>query len=99
MSESAIFKIPKLSMVLLFVVGSLVASNAFAFAQTPGQQETQQTAQMQQQRPEGRRQGDLFSQLNLTPDQVEKIRAIRDGQKLERRAIVVRLAAARKALD
>jgi Spy/CpxP family protein refolding chaperone len=43
--------------------------------------------------------GDLVRQLNLTPDQIEKIKAIREGNKETRRQIGQRIRAARIALD
>lgn len=43
--------------------------------------------------------GDLVRQLNLTPEQIEKIRAIREGNREMRRQIGQRIRAARLALD
>lgn len=46
-----------------------------------------------------RRDGDLVQQLNLSPEQIEKIRAIREGNRELRREIGQRIRAARVALD
>jgi protein CpxP len=43
--------------------------------------------------------GDLIRQLNLTPDQIEKIKSIRERNREARRLIGVRIRAARVALD
>jgi Spy/CpxP family protein refolding chaperone len=43
--------------------------------------------------------GDLVRQLNLTPEQIEKIRAIREQNREMRRQIGQRIRAARMALD
>ncbi|HEY0321638.1 MAG TPA: Spy/CpxP family protein refolding chaperone [Pyrinomonadaceae bacterium] len=43
--------------------------------------------------------GDLVRQLNLTPDQIEKIKTIREGNREIRRQIGIRIRAARIALD
>lgn len=43
--------------------------------------------------------GDLVRQLNLTPEQMEKIRAIREGNREMRRQVAQRIRAARIALD
>jgi Spy/CpxP family protein refolding chaperone len=56
-------------------------------------------SQQQQTVPPSAQNGDLMSQLNLTPDQVEKIKAIREEQKEERKLVNRRLQAARRALD
>lgn len=45
------------------------------------------------------RDGDLVRQLNLSPEQIEKIRAIREGNRELRRQIGQRIRAARMALD
>ena len=53
-------------------------------------------------RGEGRRphpDGDLVRQLNLTPDQIEKIREIRERSRERRRQIGERIREARMALD
>lgn len=43
--------------------------------------------------------GDLVRQLNLTPEQIGKIRAIREGNREMRRQVMQRIRAARMALD
>jgi Spy/CpxP family protein refolding chaperone len=51
---------------------------------------------------EGRRnnpEGDLVRQLNLTPEQMGKIRAIREGNREMRRQVMQRIRATRIALD
>ncbi|HEY6232909.1 MAG TPA: periplasmic heavy metal sensor [Pyrinomonadaceae bacterium] len=75
-----------------------------AFATVPsvlgqaGQQAIQQTGQIAepQQRPTD---GDPIQQLNLTPEQREQIRSIRENNKSERMTISNRLRDANRALD
>jgi Spy/CpxP family protein refolding chaperone len=43
--------------------------------------------------------GDLLRQLNLSPEQIEKLKAIREGNREQRRLIGQRIRAARIALD
>ena len=43
--------------------------------------------------------GDLVRQLNLTPEQIQKVRAIREGNRELRRQVGMRIRAARIALD
>jgi periplasmic protein CpxP/Spy len=66
----------------------------------------QALAQEEQGPPQGqgdarppRRDGDLVRQLNLSPEQIDKIRAIREGNRELRRQIGQRIRAARIALD
>lgn len=76
-----------LSSVALFSSASLVAGQ-----QNPGDPPQTQSAQMSPQ-------GDPIRQLNLTAEQVEKIRAIREQNKDERFALNQRLRRAQLALD
>ncbi|HEV7844155.1 MAG TPA: Spy/CpxP family protein refolding chaperone [Pyrinomonadaceae bacterium] len=72
----------------------LIFAPAQAFAQEgPGASQSQTDA-----RPPNP-DGDLVRQLNLTPDQIEKIKAIREGNREIRRQIGQRIRAARIALD
>lgn len=75
---------------LLFL---LLISPAHVFAQEEGAPAGQ--ADARQQNPEG----DLIRQLNLTPDQIDKIKAIREENRDTRRQITQRIRAARIALD
>jgi Spy/CpxP family protein refolding chaperone len=75
---------------LLLPVLLLVLSPKTVVAQEEGAQEASgQTNQG----------GDMIRQLNLTPEQVQKIREIRESNKEERRAITQRLRLAQIALD
>lgn len=49
--------------------------------------------------PRPNAEGDLVRQLNLTPEQMGKIRAIREGNREMRRQVMQRIRAARIALD
>jgi Spy/CpxP family protein refolding chaperone len=68
---------------------------ARAFAQEEMDSRPQDRAQIRRPNPEG----DLIRQLNLTPDQIEQIRAIRERNREARRAIGERIREARMALD
>jgi Spy/CpxP family protein refolding chaperone len=81
------------TMLVLFLL-LLIFAPARAFAQEePGAPRSQADARPLN--PDG----DLVRQLNLTPDQIEKIRAIREGNREIRRQIGQRIRAARVALD
>lgn len=77
---------------LLSGVALLSSATLAVGQQNPGDQPQTQSAQ---QNP----QGDPIRQLNLTADQVEKIRAIREQNKDERFALNQRLRRAQRALD
>lgn len=85
---------PGAASVLFFFLLLIIFSPAQVFAQ--GEPETPQ-AQIDARRPN--RDGDLVRQLNLSPEQIEKIRAIREGNRELRRQIGQRIRAARVALD
>lgn len=68
-------------------------AQAFAQGDEPGPPQGQEDA-----RPPGSER-DLVRQLNLSPEQIEKIRAIREGNRELRRQIGQRIRAARIALD
>ncbi|MGH9930807.1 MAG: Spy/CpxP family protein refolding chaperone [Pyrinomonadaceae bacterium] len=57
-----------------------------------------QTAQQPSAAPEPQQGGDPIRQLNLTPEQVERIRSIRENNKAERAAISDRLRETNRAL-
>ena len=57
-----------------------------------------QTAQQPAAAPEPQQGGDLIRQLNLTPEQVERIRSIRENNQAERAAINDRLRETNRAL-
>ena len=78
---------------LAFFLLLLIFSPAQVFAQEENGPQGQ--ADARQQNPEG----DLVRQLNLTPDQIEKIKAIREQNRDTRRQIGMRVRAARVALD
>ena len=65
-------------------------------AATRPQQQSLPPAQQQQQGDFG---GDPIRQLNLTPEQREQIRAIREGNKVERAEINQRVREANRALE
>lgn len=58
-----------------------------------------QPAQQQPGTPEAQGAGDLIRQLNLTPEQREQIRSIREQNKTERAAINERLRESKRALE
>ncbi|MEP6819458.1 MAG: Spy/CpxP family protein refolding chaperone [bacterium] len=58
-----------------------------------------QTAQQTSAAPEPQQGGDLIRQLNLTPEQVEQIRSIRENNKSERAAIKDHLDVANRTLE
>lgn len=80
--------VPVLALLLLLI---LSPTQAFAQEEPPPQGQTQPR------RPEPG--GDLLRQLNLTPEQIEKLQAIREGNREQRRQIGQRIRAARIALD
>jgi Spy/CpxP family protein refolding chaperone len=79
--------------------GLLISVWVAGQAETPPQQQQAAPAQQQQATSQAAQSGELMSQLNLTQDQVEKIRAIREEQKEERKAVNRRVQVARRALD
>ncbi len=72
----------------------LIAGFATVMAQGGVEAQQQQPPAQQQQQT-----GDLLRQLNLTPDQIERIRAIQLQSRDERRLVSERLRDARRALD
>lgn len=71
----------------------------FSPSVVPAQDEPDaQQGRMEARRPPNR-DGDLVRQLNLSPEQIDKIRAIREGNRELRRQIGQRIRAARMALD
>ncbi|MCA1557230.1 MAG: Spy/CpxP family protein refolding chaperone [Acidobacteria bacterium] len=72
----------------------LISSPAQVFAQD---EQGVPTSRMDGPRPNP--DGDLVRQLNLTPEQIEKIRTIREGNRELRRQVGQRIRAARVALD
>lgn len=82
---------------VLFVIVMLacLAAVQIVSGQTPQQQQQQQTPETQQ----GNFGGDPIRQLNLTPEQREQIRAIRESNKIERAAIGQRVREANQALE
>lgn len=83
------------ALVLVAFLLLIIFSPAQAFAQ---ETETGPPQGQAEARPRGR-DGDLVRQLNLSPEQIEKIRAIREGNREQRRQIGQRIRAARQALD
>ncbi len=82
-------------LLLLFLL-LLIFTPAQAFAQEePGGPPPQGQADGRPPGPEG----DLIRQLNLTPEQIDKIKAIRERNREARRLIGLRVRAARTALD
>jgi Spy/CpxP family protein refolding chaperone len=83
----------------LYAVTGLALLLLFAFspARVCAQEEPPQGQTEARGREEGG--GDLLRQLNLTPEQIEKLRAIREGNREQRRVIGQRIRAARVALD
>jgi Spy/CpxP family protein refolding chaperone len=79
--------------------GLLVSVWIAGQSQTPPQQQQAAPAQQQQATSPTAQSGELMSQLNLTQDQVEKIKAIREEQKEARKAVNRRVQVARRALD
>lgn len=79
----------------LFVVAMLALAAAQVSGQTPQQQQQQSAPDTQQ----GNFGGDPIRQLNLTPEQREQIRAIREGNKVERATINQRVREANQALE
>lgn len=79
---------------LVFFLLLIIFSPAQAFAQ-----DEDGPAQEQTERRPPRRDGDLVRQLNLSPEQIEKIRAIREGNREQRWQLGQRIRAARQALD
>ena len=77
---------------LLSSIALLSSASLAAGQQNPGDPSQTQSTQMSPQ-------GDPIRQLNLTADQVEKIRAIREQNKDERFALNQRLRRAQRALD
>lgn len=84
-------------LLLLFLL-LLIISPARAWAQSEEQPLPPPTAGQEEARRPGP-EGDLIRQLNLTPDQIEKIKAIRERNREARRLIAVRIREARMALD
>jgi Spy/CpxP family protein refolding chaperone len=82
--------VPILALLLLVI---------FSPARVCAQQEQQPGAQGQAETRSPEPGGDLLRQLNLTPDQIEKLRAIREGNREQRRQAGQRIRAARIALD
>lgn len=81
---------------LLFGIPILCASFFDAHAQSGQKPEPEEPTEIQQPRRMG---GDPIRQLNLTPEQRQQIRLIREQLREERAAISVRLSEANKALD
>jgi len=81
-----------------FVLVSLLLLIIFSPAKVFAQGEQEPLQEQAERRPPGR-DGDLVRQLNLSPEQIEKIRAIREGNREQRRQIGQRIRAARQALD
>ena len=80
----------------LFVIAMLALAAAQVVpGQTPPQQDQQTTSEARQ----GGFGGDPIRQLNLTPEQREQIRTIRETNKVERAAIGVRVRDANRALE
>ncbi|HKS29426.1 MAG TPA: Spy/CpxP family protein refolding chaperone [Pyrinomonadaceae bacterium] len=82
-----------------FVLVSFLLLIIFSTAQVFAQGEQEPPQEQSGQRPPVRGDGDLVRQLNLSPEQIEKIRAIREGNREQRRQIGQRIRAARQALD
>lgn len=80
-------------LVLALFLLLLIFSPAQVFAQEEGAPPGQ--AEERQPNPGA----DLIRQLNLTPDQIEKIKAVREQNRDARRQIGDRIVAARRALD
>lgn len=85
-------RVGAVSALMIFLL-LLIFSPAQVFAQEEGAPQGQTDA-----RPPNP-DGDLVRQLNLTPDQIEKIKAIREQNREVRRQIVQRIRAAQMALD
>jgi Spy/CpxP family protein refolding chaperone len=79
------------SVTLLSIAACLFAGGIAAQAQ--------ETAPPATQAPPSAQAGDIISHLNLTPDQLDKIKAIGAEQKEERQAAMRRVRQAEKALD
>ncbi|HEX8175415.1 MAG TPA: Spy/CpxP family protein refolding chaperone [Pyrinomonadaceae bacterium] len=82
-----------------FVLVSFLLLIIFAPVQALAQEEEAGPPDAQAGPRPPRRDGDLVRQLNLSPEQIEKIRAIREGSREQRRQIGQRIRAARMALD
>lgn len=82
-----------------FLLISFLLLIIFSPAQVFAQEEQEQPPQEQTGRRPRNRDGDLVRQLNLSPEQIDKIRAIRESNRELRRQIGQRIRAARLALD
>lgn len=90
-------KILSLASALLLIAGAAASAQSSGQSSQPGQIAGQQTPSASDSQPAGG--GDPIRLLNLTPEQREQIRSIREQNREERAAINQRLREANLALD